>query len=227
MGDADDAEPDDQRGGDRRDHADKAVEAGLEARDVYADAHALGAAHVHALALEALRARRLDHGHGGERLAGERGDLALVRALGTRPLAHAHAIAVAEQPQCRHRQEGDEREDGVDREGHDRHADQQQRALRNGPERLGEEIPDRGDVLGHARDEVALLGSLVIVERQTVEVLVDRDAQRVRDALARAVEPQVGEVVRDRLGERDDHDERDDDQQQPRVARAQVERSGL
>ena len=56
--------------------------------------------------------------------------------------------------------------------------------------------------------------ALVEGEAEPLQVVVDRDAQLVGDALARALQPQVAEVRGGGLGERDREDQRADRQQE-------------
>ncbi len=219
-----DAETDDERRGDRRHHPDQAVEAGLQSRHLDPYPHALSAPSVHAVALEPLGSGGLDDRHRGEGLARQRSDHALVRALDPRALADPEAVAPAEDCKGRQREEGDEGEDWVDDNRDHRHAQEQEGTLGDRPERGGEELADRGDVLGHPSHEVAFRSAVVVAEREPVQVLVDGDPHRVRDPLPRAVEPQVGEVVGERLGERDHDHEADDGGEQAQVGGFQLER---
>ena len=196
-----------------RTRADQPVEAGLQARDVDADGHPLLAAGAHAVGLEPLAAERLHHGHRRQRLAGHRRDPALVRAPHARRAAHAAAVDPADAEQRRRGGERDQRQHRVEDQQDDGHAEREQQGLRDRPELLREEVAHGVDVAGHAREQVALLALLVEGEREPLEVVVDGDPQLVADPLAGGLQPQVGEVERGGLGQRDQqHEDGDADQ---------------
>ena len=127
---------------------------------------------------------------------------------------HAPAVDPAHQREQRRCGDRDEREHRVEPQQHREHPGREQRRLGDLPERLREQVAHRVDVAGHVRQQVALLAALVEAEREPLEVVVDARAQLVRDPLARDLEPQVRDVLRARLDERDDeHQRRHGDQQ--------------
>ena len=196
-----------------------AVEAGLQARDLDADAHALLAAAADALGLALLGAEGLHDRHRRERLVGDGRQVALVAALRARALADLAAEDEADHDQQRRGREADQRQHRVDEQQHDGHAQRQQRGLQHLPERVAEELAHVVDVLGDAREQVALLGALVEGEAEALQVVVDRDAQLVRDALAGALHPEVGEVRGGGLGDGDAEDQGADRQDEADVGR--------
>jgi hypothetical protein len=204
--------------------ADEPVEARLQPRDVHARGHPLLAAGADAVGLEPLGAERLHDRHRRERLARQRRDLAVLGAPDPRLRLHAPPEDGAQDQHRRERRDRQQAEHGIDPQQDHDHPDGQQAGLGHLAQRLGEQRAHRIDVAGHAGDEVALRPAVVEAEREPLQMVVDGDPQLVRDPLAGALQPQVGGVPRDRVGERDHEHEHGDRREQPPVARPQLER---
>ena len=217
------AEHEDAGDGHRAQHVHHAGEPRLEVGGDHALLAALLAALRDALGLVALAAERLDDAHRRQALGRERRDLPLPLALLAR--GEAHLAAVVGRDEAEHRRDRDHRhaDQRVDQEADDDHPDQRQDRLGDRAEVLGEQRADRVRVAGEAGDEVALLAAVVVGERQALEMGVHLQAQLVRDALARPLEPQVARVRRERVEQRDAHHGSGDQEQRPQVGRGDRE----
>ena len=186
LGDAQDADDGDDRGGEGAQHADGAVEAGLQPRDLDADAHPLLAAAAHPLGLHVLGAEGLHDGHRADSAS-----LAmLARSPSWRRCLRARSRTLRRKTKLMTTSSGavieaEQREDRVDPQQHERHAEREQRGLEHLAERVAEQLAHVVDVLGDAGEQVALGRALVVGEAEPLQVVVDRDPQLVGDPLAR------------------------------------------
>ena len=150
LGDAQDADDGDDRRGQRAQDADRAVEAGLQARDLDAHAHPLLAAATRTrsdsipsapkafttVIAESASLAMLARSPSWRRCLRARSRTFLLKTT----LTATSSGAVSEREQ---------REERVDPQQHDRHAEREQRGLEHLAERVAEQLAHVVDVLGH------------------------------------------------------------------------------
>ena len=153
------------------------LDAGLAQR---AGAHALGAL-AEALPHLGLAPERLHHLHADDRLVRRLGEVGLALLDDARERRHEPREAPGEQRDQRHREARVERQPGVDAEQHDRDADDHHHARADLHDAPADEVADRVEVVGRAREH--LPGRVAVVERARIgEVgVVERGAQAVLD----------------------------------------------
>ena len=149
----------------------------------------------HPAGLEVLPAERLDDAHRAQALLDDGDDVAL-------PLAHLalHFLdrlleAHHEQQQERRDADGDQREVPVEPEHEPQHADDRHQVDEDAERGRRREALHRRDVVGDRREQRAGLRAVVEGEREPVQMLVDADAQVVRDVLADALRVVVVDVA--------------------------------
>ena len=160
------AEEDDGGDRERREVVEAGQVARLDARLAqHRVAHRLGAA-AEAVAHVVLAAERLHHLDPDDRLVGGLGDVALALLYLARERRDAAREAQREHGDRRHRDRRVEREPRVDEHEHDRRADDHHQALRPLHEAPADEVADRVEVVGRAREHLA--GRVPVVERARI-----------------------------------------------------------
>ena len=131
-----------------------------------------------------LLAERAHDPHARQRLlqvGGDRGDLLPGGAVGVR---RGDPEGEAGDAQHREHRERDQRQLHVQRQQDRRGAQQRQRGREQRDDAVGDQLVQRLDVVGHARDQHARLVARVEADRQLLQVLEDLPAQVLQRALA-------------------------------------------
>src|ERR1035441_5832551 len=116
--------------------------------------------------------KRLDGAHGFQALLQDGDDIALALAHLVGSLFYRLLESRDEQQKERRHAHGDEREIPVEVEHHSDHADDGQRIHEDAEQRRGGKTLDRAHIGGDRAQHIADLVSVVILEREAVEVMI-------------------------------------------------------